>query len=129
MRSRAYGPEYKKYDVEFEVEWYTSVGEIIDHFIDGPLDIIEAIDYRFADKLRALEGEKDVIYDIPDERFTLTIKGSTRLSVPLPEDTEGMPEEDIEAETRMNAEHVLARELGGRIHPRDIRIVKLENPE
>jgi hypothetical protein len=115
--------DYGKFDVEFEFEWDISIRELIP---DNPIDIIKGLDSKLA---RGIDGMSEVKADyssVPDDALTIKIKAlAENLDVKLPDDTEGMPEEDIEAELMMNAEDELGRMLS--LNPRDITVTRIRH--
>ncbi len=100
--------EYGKFRVEFEVEWNINIREVLP---DNPIEIVKNFDYHLADKLDTMP-KVEADYDrLPEEPIVIIIKGWAEIDVPLPEDTEGMSDEDIESELKSNARYELVRDL------------------
>lgn len=114
---------YAKFDVEFEIDWDISIRELIP---DNPIDIIKGLDSKLA---RGLVGMSEVQADyesVPDDALTIKVKAlAENLDVKLPDDTEGMSDEDIESELMSNAEDELARMLY--LKPRDITVTRVRH--
>jgi hypothetical protein len=100
--------DYGRFRVEFEVEWNINIREVLP---DNPIDIIKDFDYRLANRLVAM-SKVEADYDrLPEEPIVIIIKGWAEIDVPLPEDTEGMSDKDIESELKSNARYELVRDL------------------
>ena len=116
-------PEYGKFDVEFEFDWDISIRELIP---DNPIDIIRDLDSKLA---RGLDGMSEMQADyesVPDDALTIKIKAwAVNVNVKLPDDTEGMSDEDIEIELMSNAEEELGRMLI--LNPRDITVTRVRH--
>lgn len=115
--------DYAKFDVEFEFDWDISIREFLP---DNPIDIIKGLDSKLA---RTLDGMSEVQADyesVPDDALTIKIKAlAENLDVKLPDDTEGMSDEDIEIELMSNAEEELGRMLI--LNPRDITVTRIRH--
>lgn len=104
-----------KFEVEYELMWNINLRELLP---DNPLDIVKEVDPRLFEKLERLNqvGQasdlKAELESTVDEPLELTIHGRAEVEIELPDDTEGMSDDDIEAELEYNAGEELAKQLG-----------------
>ena len=104
-----------KFEVEYELAWNINLRELLP---DNPLDIVKEVDSRLFEKLERLNqvGQasdlKAELESTVDEPLELTIHGRAEVEIELPDDTEGMSDDDIEAELEYNAGEELAKQLG-----------------